>query len=377
MQFDLDDDQKAIQAMLEDFLGNRLNPVRALEISDAGGLDSALWEEAMSLGLAGTMVPEEHAGLGSDLLTLAVIAEAFGRFAVSLPVLPNALAAWVIARYGSVDQQAKWLSGLLDGSKVAAFALGEADSNGGPDSWRLETGASITKTSVEWGAHAHVFLVGLKNGSLGLVAADDVGVSVSSFEVLDRTRPLADVCFDSAPIEMLPAADETLGRRVLDALLILLSADAYGAGSQALDMATEYAKERVQFGQAIGAFQAIKHQLANLAVEVLPSRALYWYAAHAWDQLPAESERAAALAKAHLGAVAVRTARLAVEIHGGIGYTWEYPLHLWLKRAMYDSTALGDAAQHHERVAQLSDWVSRDESSEALDQPQVSGQLLP
>jgi alkylation response protein AidB-like acyl-CoA dehydrogenase len=148
----------------------------------------------------------------------------------------------------------------------------------------------------------------------------------------------------------------SLGARVVDASLVLLAAEAYGAAARAYEMAVEYAKNRTQFDRVIGRFQALKHQLANMAVDVEPCRSLCWYAAHAWDSLPEDRSRAAAMAKAHVTEIAVKTARAALEAHGGIGYTWEYPLHLYLKRAMYARNALGAPALHRERIAALSAW---------------------
>jgi alkylation response protein AidB-like acyl-CoA dehydrogenase len=144
--------------------------------------------------------------------------------------------------------------------------------------------------------------------------------------------------------------------RLVDALLVLLSADACGAGLRAYRMAVEYANVRTQFGQVIGKFQALRHQLANMAVDMEPCRALYWYAAYAWDTIPQKQRRTAATAKAHITDMAVRSARAAVEAHGGIGYTWEYPLHLYLKRAMHSRLHMGSPALHRERMALLARW---------------------
>jgi alkylation response protein AidB-like acyl-CoA dehydrogenase len=121
-------------------------------------------------------------------------------------------------------------------------------------------------------------------------------------------------------------------------------------------MAVAYAKEREQFGVTIGHFQALKHQLANMAADVEPSRGLYWYAAHAWDVLPEESPRAAALAKAHLSARFAQATRDAVEAIGGIGFTWEGDIQIWLKRSLFDRTYLGSPTVHRERAAQLAGW---------------------
>ena len=141
-----------------------------------------------------------------------------------------------------------------------------------------------------------------------------------------------------------------------DAGLVLLAADAFGGAQQLLEMSVEYAKTRQQFGVTIGSFQGLKHQLANVAVEIEPARGLYWYAAHAFDHVPDESERTAALAKAHLGQVYMQTARDAVEAHGGIGFTWECDVQIYFKRAMFDRAFLGAPSVHRERAAALAGW---------------------
>jgi len=131
---------------------------------------------------------------------------------------------------------------------------------------------------------------------------------------------------------------------------------AFGGASRCLDLAVEYAKTREQFDRPIGAFQALKHQLANMALEIEPARAMYWYAAYTQDHAPAEAARSAALAKAHLTDVFAQAARDAVEAHGGIGYTWEYPLHMWVKRSLFDRAYLGIPAIHRQRAADLAGW---------------------
>jgi len=144
--------------------------------------------------------------------------------------------------------------------------------------------------------------------------------------------------------------------RVRDAALVLLAADALGGAWKLVELSTEYAKHREQFGRKIAEFQAVKHQLADMAIQVEPARALVWYAAHAFDHIPGEAEHAAAMAKAHVTDRYLQVSRDAVEIYGGIGLTWECEVHIWLKRALFDRTYLGLPAIHRERCARLSAW---------------------
>jgi alkylation response protein AidB-like acyl-CoA dehydrogenase len=141
--------------------------------------------------------------------------------------------------------------------------------------------------------------------------------------------------------------------RVQDAACVALAADSLGGAEKTLELAVEYAKVREQFGRPIGSFQAVKHMAAEMVSEIEPSRALVWYAAYAFDALPREASRAASMAKARLSEVYMRAADRAVQIHGGIGFTWEHDMHLWFKRAKWNEYALGDAGYHRERVAQL------------------------
>src|SRR6202012_4997780 len=158
------------------------------------------------------------------------------------------------------------------------------------------------------------------------------------------------------PATVICGPNAPAGRRVLDAALVFLAADALGGAEQCLSMAVDYAKTREQFGVVIGQFQALKHQLANMALEVEPSRALVWYAAYAWDSQLPDTSRSAALTKAHLADRFVSVARAAVQAHGGIGYTWEYDLQLWFKRSLFDRAYLGAPSLHRERAAAMAGW---------------------
>jgi alkylation response protein AidB-like acyl-CoA dehydrogenase len=169
------------------------------------------------------------------------------------------------------------------------------------------------------------------------------------------TRRVATVELAGVPATLL-AAGRTAADRARDAGLVLLAADAYGGSRRCLEMTVKYALTREQFGQPIGAFQAVKHALADLATDLDPALSLWWYAAHAYDRIHDRAERHAAIAKAHLTDLYDRTTRVATELHGGIGFTWEYDLHLWFRRAVFDRAFLGDANHHRQRAADLAGW---------------------
>jgi alkylation response protein AidB-like acyl-CoA dehydrogenase len=180
-------------------------------------------------------------------------------------------------------------------------------------------------------------------------------VRIENLEGIDRSRPVFRVDFEGAPCELL-ADDPAVARRLRDAGLVLLAADAFGAASHLIDLAVEYAKTREQFGQKIAQFQAVKHQLARLALDIEPTRALFWHAAYAVDHLPEEAERAAALAKAHITDRGLEVARAVVELHGGLGFTWECDVQMGFKRLMFDRAFLGNPESLRDRCAALAGW---------------------
>jgi alkylation response protein AidB-like acyl-CoA dehydrogenase len=241
---------------------------------------------------------------------------------------------------------------------VGTLAVGEADGSFEPEAWsaRVEKGRLHgEKAWVPFGAVADLLVVGTQGGRLALIERSAPGVEVAPVDGLDRTRPLASLRFVDAPCDVLPGGVAAAGR-VRDAGLVLLAADAFGAAEKLLEMTLAYARMREQFGQPIAQFQSVKHQLADLATEIEPMRALVWYAAHAQDHVRDDAERSAAIAKAHITDRAVDVARAAVELHGGIGFTWECDVQIWMKRALFDRALLGSPEMHRERQAALGGW---------------------
>jgi alkylation response protein AidB-like acyl-CoA dehydrogenase len=223
-----------------------------------------------------------------------------------------------------------------------------------PDRWSLVVRDGRLDGEVRYvaGGQSELMVVGV-SGGLAVVDASQ-GVSAEALDGADRTRRLWTVRFDGAPATFI--ASNEIGQRLVDAALVLVAADALGGAQQCLDMSVEYAKHREQFGVVIGRFQALKHQLANMALEVEPARALVWYAAYAWDLELPDAARVAAHAKAHVCDRFVSVARAAVQAHGGIGYTWDCDLQIWFKRSIYDRAWLGSPSAHRERVATLAGW---------------------
>lgn len=355
MYFDLTEDQKAIAETIRSVLLDAIPDDKAVSRFSDAALDRPLWGQFMELGLGGVMVPEEQGGIGMDLLTLAAVEEELGRASAAVPVANNALAAWLIATAGTSEQQDRWLAGLMSGELIAAFALPEGNSIN-PADWTLRAGNMTgTKPNVVWANDADVFVVGLSGGGLALVERRATGVFVEAVTPTDGSQPFGHLRLDNVVGDTLDI-DLAGVTRLLDAIYVISAADACGAGNRAMDLAVEYAKTRKQFDRLIGSFQGLKHQLANMKAEMEPVRYLVWYAAHCWDAIPEKASYAASLAKGHAGEIAVKVARMAVETHGGIGYTWEYPLHIYLKRAMTARALHGLPARHRERSAALSGW---------------------
>lgn len=359
MNFGLSEEQELLQQTVRQYMDNESPVSRVRELFDGdAAYDPAAWKGLCELGIAGLMVPEEHGGAGLGMVDLALVAEVLGHAAFAGPFLGHALAVVALLEGGSDAQKAKWLPRLSAGDALGAVAFGEDDGHWSPGEWTASVSDGAVSGVKEWvpgGAGADLLVVGVAGGELVLVDGSAAGVSIEPVDSMDRTRRCDRVTLDGAPCEALGGGLAT-AERVRDAALVLLAADAFGGATRLLEMTVAYAQTREQFGQTIAHFQAVKHQLANMAVEVEPARGLYWYAAYAWDDLPDESARAAAHAKAHITDRFMDVSREAVELHGGIGFTWECDVQFWFKRAMFDRTFLGAPAVHRERAAELGGW---------------------
>jgi alkylation response protein AidB-like acyl-CoA dehydrogenase len=359
MDFGLSEEQELLQATVRQFAANECPPTRLREqFESEDDRSPGLWRGLAELGVAGLVVPEEHGGAGLGLLDLALVAEALGYAALPGPFLGHSLASLALALGGSAEQQRRWLPKLATGDALASVALAEPGQGWQPEEWTARfDGSSVTgvKTWVPAALQADLAVVGVAGGGLVLIECGGRGVARKPLAGSDRTRRVGRLSLEGAPGEALPGG-AAAAARLRDAALVLLAADAFGGASRCVETSVAYAQTREQFGVTIGHFQALKHQLADMALEVEPSRALTWYAAHAFDRLPAEAPRAAALAKAHLTDVYMRVARDTVEAHGGIGFTWECDVQIWFKRALFDRAFCGTPAVHRERAARLAGW---------------------
>jgi alkylation response protein AidB-like acyl-CoA dehydrogenase len=359
MDFGLSEEQELLQQTLRGFVERECPAPRLRQAFESGeGNDPALWDGLAELGVAGLALPERYGGGGLEVLDLALAAEVLGEGALPVPFLGHALAGLALAWGGSEAQREKWLPRLAAGRALGSVALGEAGGLWQPEEWSawVEGGRLAgAKQFVPAGGLADVIVVGTAGGGLALVERGAPGVRLEAVEGVDRTRRCEHLHLDAAPCEPLEDG-AAVSTRLRDAALVLLAADAFGGAWQLLRMTIGYALTREQFGTPLAQFQAVKHQIANAALEIEPSRGLWWWAAHAVDRLPEQSARAAAAAKAHVTDRALEVAKDAVELHGGLGYTWECDVQIWFKRAMFDRAWLGSPERHRERHAALAGW---------------------
>jgi alkylation response protein AidB-like acyl-CoA dehydrogenase len=358
MSFDLSREQALLRDSILEYALRNCPYEKLHEIFDGeSGFDDELWSGLLELGVAGLAVSEEYDGDGFGLAELGVAVEALGRAAFPGPFLEHAVAAFAIDTAGSDEQKKRWLPALIDGEALAGLAFAEAGSRWQPEEWTLAANGSLSgeKTNVVNGDRADLLVVGLAGGELALVETGGDSVRTTEIPAMDRTRRIHRVSFDNAACDPLPDGAKHAGR-IRDAALILAAADAFGGAQRAVEMAVEYAKEREQFGVPIGQFQGLKFQLADMTGAVEPGWPLFWRAAIAFDAEDEDGPRLAALAKARLTEVYLQAARDVTEAHGGIGFTWEFDVQFYLKRAIHDYAFLGSPRVHYDRAADLAGW---------------------
>jgi alkylation response protein AidB-like acyl-CoA dehydrogenase len=346
------EEEEALRAAVRDLLTDHCDPAGVIaRIESEAPHDLALWKSLTDgMGLAGLLVPEELGGQGATHREAAVVLEELGRAVAPVPYLTSAVVATeALLATGAGDL----LGELATGRRIGALAVGLHVAPGGAlKTVRVENGTLHGElTGIADAAVADVLLVPADDG--GLYAVESDAVTVTPQVSLDLTRPLATATLDGAPGRRLGDA-ETAVRRALRAGAGLLASEQLGVADWALTETVRYLKERKQFNRPVGGFQALKHRLAQLWLEVVNLRAAARGAADALST-GQDAEVAVAVAQAYAAPVAVRAAEEAVQLHGGIGMTWEHPAHLYLKRAKADSIAHGTPGAHREELAELVD----------------------
>ncbi|GAQ71210.1 acyl-CoA dehydrogenase [Streptomyces turgidiscabies] len=362
------EEHEALRSTLRRFLADQApseSVRRSMESEE--GHDPVLWRRmAAQLGLHGLALPEEYGGFGGGPVELGIVMEELGRTLLPSPYFATvALAGQALTASGDDTAKARWLPAMADGSLTGTLALAET---GG--SWRVEdVAASATRDGTGWrlsgtkmfvvdGHSADLLLVVARaDEGPGLFAVDGTatGVTRTRLEALDPTRRLARIDLDGADaVRVGPEGDATeYLRAVVDLVTVALAAEQVGGAQACLDAAVEYAKVRVQFGRPIGSFQAVKHKCADLLLQVESARSAAYRAMSVAAGEPDELPVSAALAAAYCAGAFTHAAKENIQIHGGIGYTWEHDAHLYLKRAKSSEQLFGSPATHRARLADL------------------------
>ena len=363
MYFDLTDEQQAIRSTAKDFLAARYKSERIRELAESeSGFESSDWDEMAELGWPGLALPEEWGGQGLGIVDLAVLFEEMGYALAPSPLLSNTVVGLALSLCGSDDQRERFLRPLASGELRGTPALVDAGAAAVPGMFTMEAAADGDdvvldgeKILVLDAASADVFLVATSDGRRHVVRADADGVTVKAEPSIDLTRRLSSVRFDGVRV----AAEDTLPAEgheyfaVLSRLCVALAAESTGIAQRTMEMSVEYAKDRKQFDRPIGSYQAVSHRCAQMLLETENSRSAVYGAAWAADASPEGLPLAASIAKAYSSDAGWRVPDAAIQVHGGIGFTWEHDLHFFLKRGKQNAAMFGDAKWHRERVADI------------------------
>ena len=330
MNFDFTDDQQAIKRTANEMLAARFKSDRVRELAEAERYDDDAWKEMCELGWAGIFIDEEHGGQGLGIVELVILMEELGYALAPVPFLSNAAAGLALQFAGTDEQKERWLPGIASGEARGTVGMvrdGEA---------RLVPDADTAEVIV---------LIGY-DGATSVVEA--ASAEIEPFETMDRTRRFARVRADGGD----PLGGDCFAAG--DRIAAALSAETVGVAQKAMEMAVDYARERKQFGRPIGSYQAVSHRCAQMLLEVEGSRSGAYYAAWCADAEPESLAAAASGAKAYSSDAGWRVCGSSLQVHGGIGFTWEHDLHFFLKRAKTNAMLYGSAREHRERVASLS-----------------------
>lgn len=372
MNFALSEEQEQLREQARELLEKECPTTRVREsMARDDGHDTELWRTFARAGWLGVLVPEEHGGAGLAMLDAALLAAELGRAVAPGPFVASSIGAVSALREGgSKTQQKAWLPRLASGDAILALALAE-DAEASLDPARVKLRAAKSghgfrldgaKLAVEAAGVADALLVAARAPGRGaavelfLVPRAAPGVELEPLVGVDETRRLYDVRLRGVRVDadaLLPRGTRALPS-VLDACAVAVAAESLGGAERALELAVAYVKLREQFGRPVGSFQAVQHMAAECVAQIEPARALLWYAAFAHDAAPKDAALAAAMAKAACSDLYRAVSRAAIEMHGGIGFTFENDMHLWFKRALANAAAFGDARFHRERVAELS-----------------------
>ena len=366
MNFAFSEEQDQLREFVRQFMEEKSPESAVRELMETElGYDADVWSQmAEQMGLQSMIIPEEFGGQGFGFVELIVVLEEMGRTLLCAPFFASAVLATNAILEGATDEQkAALLPGLASGEVIGALAFTEQNGRWDEAGITMEAASADggytltgTKMYVLDGHVANLFIVAADTASgvsLFSVDAQAEGVTATSLATMDQTRKQARVEFSGTPATLLGAegAGWAALETVLDLAAVALAAEQVGGAQACLDMSVEYAKVRVQFGRPIGSFQAIKHKCANMLLEVESAKSAAYYggfcAAERNDELPS----VASLAKSYCSEAYFHAAAENIQIHGGIGFTWEHPAHLYFKRAKSSELMFGDGTYHREQLA--------------------------
>jgi len=367
MNFAFSEEQEELRKVVRDFLGAKSDEATVRELMETdSGFDPAVWSQmGEQMGLQGLIIPEEYGGSGYSYVELTVVLEEMGRRLLCAPYFSTvALAANTLIHSGDESAKQEYLPGIASGETIATLAFTEANgkwdesgitmtASGSGDSWTL----SGEKMYVLDGNSASLVLVAARTSagvSLFAVAGDAAGLTREALSTMDQTRKQSRLTFADTPARLIgtDGGGWDVLSTVLDLAAVALAAEQVGGAQECLEMAVQYAKDRVQFGRPIGSFQAIKHKCADMLLEVESAKSAAYYAGWCASELNDELPSVASLAKSYCSEAYFHTTAENIQIHGGIGFTWEHPAHLYFKRAKSSELFLGDPTYHRELLAQ-------------------------
>ena len=352
MNLDFSDEQKQLRDQVRRFLTDNCTSESVRAILEGGGrYDKSLYKGLADLGVLGAAIPEEYGGVGLGHLELCVVAEELGRVLAPVPVSSSIyLAAEILMLAGSEKQKSTWLPKLAAGEVIGTFALVEGQGRMNADKVAATVKGGLLsgrKSPVADGADADFVIVAALNEagkiSLYLVSLDDAGVSKEVLNTIDPTRGQAALTFDKVPAELVGGEGDGwhIASQVMDRAAVLMAFEQLGGADSALEMARDYALERMAFGRQIGSFQAIKHMLADMYVSAALARSNCFYGAWALASGAAELSVAAATARVSATTAFQHCAKNNIQVHGGMGFTWAFDCHLFYRRSNALALALG------------------------------------
>ncbi|WP_063686882.1 acyl-CoA dehydrogenase family protein [Bradyrhizobium stylosanthis] len=365
MNFDFSDDQKQLRDQARKFLAEKCSPKAVRVVLDGKApYDKELWKGLAEMGFLGVAIPEEFGGAGAGHLELCVIAEEMGRANAPVPFSSTVyLAAEALLIAGSEAQKKKWLPAIASGEAIGTLALFEGKGNPSPKNVKLTAANGVlngVKKPIADGAVADFAVVAARTGSSGrdsdislfLVDLKAGGVEVKSLTNLDPTRGQAEITFKDAKAEPLGAAGEgwSILSQVLDRAAVLCAFEQVGGSDRALEMGRDYALDRIAFGRQIGSFQAVKHMLADMYVSATLARSNSYYGAWALSTNAAELPEAAAAARISATQAFQHCAKNNIQVHGGMGFTWEFDCHMYYRRANAMALGLGSLSYWEDQL---------------------------